>query len=130
MTYKIDTKKKEATVSAFTKTKKTLIVLDTVKVGKKKYAVTTVWKKSLQGSNAQGIFLGKNVKTIGSEAFADNKKLKWIDINSTKITKVGKDAFRGIKKDTMILCPKQCKEKYQTMFEQAGLPKGMKIKWF
>ena len=74
------------------------------------------------------ITLGKNVTSIGKNAFSGDKKLKTIVINSAKLKSVGKNAFKNINKKAIIKVPKKQLKAYKKLFKKAGLPKSVKIK--
>jgi hypothetical protein len=68
----------------------------TVKIDGVKYQVTSIGAKALKGANAKTIVVGKNVKSIGKEAFFGCKKLKTLVI-SGKLSTTGKKLFKGCK---------------------------------
>ena len=69
----------------------------------------------------------KVLKTIGKAAFKNCKKLRKVIIKSAKITKIGKTAFKGIKKKATFKVPKIKKAKYKKMIKKSGA-KNPKIK--
>ena len=60
------------------------------------------------------VVIGKNVVVIEAKAFYNNKKLKTIRFTSTKISKIGKNAFKGINKKAVFTVPKKAKKKYKS----------------
>ena len=72
--------------------------------------------------------IGANVKTIGSAAFAGDKKLKSIVVKSKVLKKVGSKAFKGINKKAVIKVPKAKKKAYNKLFKKKGQAKTVKIK--
>lgn len=74
-----------------------------VQIGKKAFSNQIKLKK---------VTIGKNVKNIHSYAFGNCKKLRFITIKSTSLTKVDKKAFYGIHKKNKVKIPKKCKKKY------------------
>lgn len=62
------------------------------------------------------------VTAIADDAFNSDysSKIKTITIKSTKITKMGKNAFAGLKKSTVIKVPKKMQKKYTTMLKKSG----------
>lgn len=68
------------------------------------------------------------VTAIGAKAFADAKKLKQINIQSTKITSVKKNAFRGVDTTVEIEVPKAKYSKYSKLFKTAGISSEIKLK--
>ena len=73
------------------------------------------------------ITIPKNVKTIGSKAFSNCKKLKKITVKSKVVTKVGKNAFKGIQSKAVIDVPNNKLGSYKTLFKK-GQGKKVKIK--
>ncbi len=67
----------------------------------------------------KSVKIGKSVTKIGKAAFYGNEKLKKVDIKSTKIKKIGKDAF-GSSEDIVIQVPKKKYKAYKKMLEKAG----------
>lgn len=76
----------------------------------------------------QSITLGKNLKSIGDSAFYNNKKLKSVNIKSTKLNKVGKSAFSKIYSKAKFTVPKSKLKKYKKLIKKNGLaPKNVKF---
>ncbi len=73
------------------------------------------------------VTIGSNVTRIGRSAFYGDKKLKTIIVNSKKITKAYKAAFKGINKDAKIKVPKSKLKKYSKLFKNKGQAKTVKI---
>ena len=73
------------------------------------------------------VTIGKGVKKIGSKAFNNSKKLKSIVIKSTKITTVGKNAFRGIHGKARIRVPRSRVNRYNKLFKGKGQKSTVKI---
>lgn len=69
-----------------------------------------------------------NVTEIAAKAFQKKSKLKTIKIQSKKITKMGKNAFKGIYKKATFKVPAKKKKAYKKMIKKAGAPKKVKIK--
>ena len=77
------------------------------------------------------VTLGRSTKTIGANVFRGDKNLKKITINTGKITKVGKNAFKGISKNAKIYIEADKKEykKVVKLIKKSGeLPKKVKFK--
>jgi len=51
-----------------------------------------------------------------------------IIIKSNNITKIGKNAFKGIKKNAVIIVPKKKLKAYKRLLKKANTPKTVKIK--
>ncbi|WP_026529134.1 leucine-rich repeat protein [Butyrivibrio sp. VCD2006] len=91
--------------------------------------VTAVAAGALKGNKTvTNVTIGKNITSIGGNAFKGCSKLNKITIKSTKIKKIGKNAFKGIKKGATIKVPKSKKEAYTKLLKKAKLPAGVKIK--
>lgn len=103
------------------KTKKTITVPATVKIGDITYKVTSIAKNAFKNNKRMTkITIGSNVKTIGANAFSGCKKLTRVTIGKnvttigdkafykctaltkitipSKVSKIGKSAFYGCKK--------------------------------
>lgn len=61
------------------------------------YKVTALGKNAFKGAKATKITLGKTIKKIPANAFANCKKLKTLKLNA-KLSSVNKKAFKGCKK--------------------------------
>lgn len=107
---------------------KSLTIPATVKMKGKSYQVTSIATGAFQKcSKLKKITIGKNVTSIGKNAFYQAKKLKQITIRSTKISKVGKNAWKGIHKNAVIQVPKKKRAKYQKLFRNKGQKKTVRI---
>ena len=73
------------------------------------------------------VIIGKNIKSIGKNAFKGCKKLKTLQIKSTKLKKVGKNAIKGTSKKLVVKTPKSKKASYEKKFKKAG-NKKVKVK--
>lgn len=95
------------------------------------YKVTSIAKNALKNNKkVTTLIVGKNVKTIGVNAFYGCKKLKTISILTTKLTKktVGKNAFKGIYSKATIKVPKKKYKTYVSMLRTRGVGKKAKFK--
>lgn len=93
------------------------------------YKVTSIANGAFKNNKKiTAVVIGKNVTTIGKEAFKGCSKLKTITINSTVLKKVGKNAFKGIDKNASIKVPKKKKSTYQKLLKGKGQSKSLKIK--
>lgn len=130
---KLPSGKKPGTVT-FTKgagkSARTLTIKDSVKIGGKSFQVTTVGTGAFKNyKKATKAVIGKNVKVISSNAFAGCKKLKLVTVQSKKISKVGKNAFKNIYKNAVIKVPASKLKTYKKKFnKKAGIRSTMKIK--
>ena len=108
---------------------KSLTIPATVKVQGKSYQVTSIAANAFQKCNKlKKITIGKNVATIGKNAFYQAKKLKQISIRSVKLSKVGKNAWKGIHQKAVIQVPKKQRSRYQKLFRNKGQKKTVRIK--
>lgn len=126
---------------------KTITIPDTVKVDGITYKVTSVAANALSNNKkVTKVTVGKNVisigknafkkctklktvtlkstslKSIGSNAFYGDKNLKTITIKSSKLTSksVGKNAFKGTNKKLTIKVPKKKVSSYKKFFKKKG----------
>ena len=78
----------------------------------------------------QKVTIGKYVKSIGDKAFYRCGKLKKLQIKSTVLKKVGKNALKGINKKAVIHVPKSKKKSYKKLLQKkkTGLSKTVKVK--
>ncbi len=112
------------------KNAKSYTVPATVKLSGKNYKVTEVSPNAFKGcKNMTSVTIGKNVISIGAKAFYGCKKLNRINIKSTSLRKVGKNAIRNINKKACIKCNKKKKKAYKKLFsKKTGFVKTMKFK--
>ena len=109
------------------KNAKSLTIQDTVTANGKTYKVTRIDGSACKGmAKLASVTIGKNVTSIGSEAFKDCKKLKTVTINATKLKTVGKDAFKNIQKKATFKCPKKQKDAYRKLIK-SNAPKNAKF---
>ena len=76
------------------------------------------------------VTIGKNIKSIGKNAFYGCGKLKKITIKTTKLTAgaVGAGAFKGINQKAVIKCPKAKKTAYKKILLKKGMKKTVTFK--
>ena len=117
--YKVTKTGKKKTVQYVkpTNSKVTVVVIPaTIKIRGSAYKVTSIASKALQKkTRLKKVVIGSNVSSIGKNAFYGCKKLKTIQIKTTKLTakKVGKNAFKGINKKAKFKVPAKKKKMYQ-----------------
>ena len=102
-----------------------------IKVNGKTYKVTAIEPNAFKGmKKLTTVVIGKNVKTIGKNAFLNCKKLKTITIKTTKLTTktVGASAFKGVYKKATVKVPAKKLKAYKTLLKKKGLPKTAKVK--
>lgn len=97
---------------------------------KENYKVTAVSAKACaKYKKVKKVVVGKNVVSIGKEAFRNCKNLKKIVIRSNVLKKVGKNAVKGIHKKAVITCKKKNVGIYRKLFSgKTGFKKTMKVK--
>ncbi len=134
------------------KTLKTIKIADTVTIGGVKFKITEISKNAFKScTKATSITIGNNVTKIGDNAFAKCTavtkatigkgvkqigvsvfegagKLKTITINTSSLTKVGKNALKGINKKATIKVPKAKLSAYQKLLKSKGQASTVKIK--
>lgn len=87
-------------------------------IGQKAFASCVLLKK---------ITIPKNVTSIGASTFSECKKLSTITIQSTKLKKVGKSAFKGIRSTARIRVPSKKLTAYKKLLKNKGQGKKVKI---
>lgn len=106
-------------------------IADTVKVDGITYKITAISKNAFSGcTKLKKVTIGKNITTINCKAFYKCSALSSITIN-TKLLKagnVGKDAFKGIKKNATIKVPKNKQKAYKTILLKKGVNKKANFK--
>ena len=108
-----------------------LTIADTVLSDGVRYPVVGILDNACQGmKKLKEVTIGKNVKTIGKNAFDGCKALKKITFKTSVLQKngVGKNAFRGIASKPTVKCPKSVRKTYQSILKNAGMPKKAKYK--
>ena len=116
-------------ITAKGKAKKSVKIFDKIKASGKTWKVTSVAANALKGNKKmESLTIGKNVRKIGKNAFANCRKLKKVTIKSKKINTIGKNAFKNINKNATVKVPKAQKKKYAKLLNKAKLSKKVKIK--
>ena len=133
-TYKItkaDSTGKGTVLLTGTKNKKikSIRVPETINIKGTKFRVAGIGKAAFKGCKlASRAVIGKNVTTIGNNAFEACKKLKNIEVKTTSLKKIGKKAFKDIHKKARFTVPQKQLKKYKKLFKSAkALTKSMKI---
>ena len=124
------TKNKTVKVTGLVKKNATSVSIPaTVKIQGTSYKVTAIGKGAFKGSKKlTKATIGKNVKTIGANAFNKATKLKNVNIKGTALKSVGKNAFKGIAKNAYINVPNKKAAAFKKVLKKAGLPAKAKIK--
>lgn len=108
---------------------KKIVIPAVVSLSGNSYQVTGIGANAVKGNKKiTSVTVGKNVTTIGKNAFANCKNLKSIVIKSAKLKKVTKNAFKGIHKKAVIKVPRKQLKKYTQLFKKAKVAKTVKIK--
>ncbi len=119
---------KEVKVTGVSKKLTSVSVPSTVKYNGITFKVTAIEKKAFRNQKTlKSAVVGKNVKSIGSEAFSGAKKLTKIKFSGTAIKSIGKNAFKNIKKNATFTVPKSKKAFYKRLLKKANT-KNFKIK--
>ncbi|MBD5135668.1 MAG: leucine-rich repeat domain-containing protein [Lachnospiraceae bacterium] len=98
-----------------------------VKIGGVSFKVTSLGGNAFKScKKLKTVTIGSNVTAIGSSAFYGDSALKKITIKSTKISKVGNNAFKGINKNAVIKVPSSKLKAYTKLLKGKG--QGSKVK--
>lgn len=107
---------------------KKITVPATVKIGGKRFKITEIGANAFKNATAaKSAVIGSNVTNIAGSAFYNCKKLQTITISSTKLNKVGKNAFKNISSKAKIKVPKSKLTKYKKLLKAKGLSSSVKI---
>ena len=136
MKYKITNAKTDGTgtvelVSGPSNSKKsTITVANTVKIGGKTFRVTSIGSKAFRkNAYIKKVVLGKYITNIGQESFYGCNQLKTIEIKSTSLKSVGKNAFAKIYKKAYIKVPSSKLKTYKNLFKKStGWQSGYTLK--
>ena len=80
--------------------------------------LTKINKNAFYGCKTiKSIIIPKNVKEIGTNAFYGCKNLKQVTIKSTKLTKIGSRAFKGIKSSARFKVPSKKYNAYKKLLK-------------
>ncbi|SKA63040.1 Leucine rich repeat-containing protein [Eubacterium uniforme] len=108
-------------VGLMKKNLKTINIASTIKINGYKYKVVSIGENAFYGNKKiKKVSIGKNIKEIKAGAFAECKKLKRIVIKTTKLKKVSKKAYTGIK-NVIIRVPKTKKKVYKRLFKKSHI---------
>lgn len=123
--------KGQVTVTGARKSTLTSVTIkDTVKIGGVSFKITAIGSNAFANQKKlKSVTIGSNVKKIGSKAFYKDSSLKKITIKSTQLTSVGSNAIKNINKKAVIKVPASQKKKYKKLFKSStGYKKTMSIK--
>lgn len=80
---------------------------DTIKYKNQTFKVTAIADNAFaKQTNLKSVVIGKSVTNIGAKAFYNCKNLAKITFKGTAVKKIGKDAFKGIKKNASFVMKK------------------------
>lgn len=126
-----ETKGTVTVVKANNKKQKSITIPPTVNINGYTFKVTAISNKAFKkNTKLTSVTIGENVKTIGKEAFSGCKKLKKITVKSKVVSKVNKNAFKGVHKKAKIKLPKMSSKKfkkYKKKFVRKGQASTVKI---
>jgi len=131
VTYRVTATDQVSCVKAKKNIKGSVVIPDTITYSKVTYKVTALSAGAFRNcKKLTKITIGKNVETIGKDAFRSCKKLKQITIKTEKLTakSIGKNAFKGIRKNAAIRVPKTQKKSYTKWLKKKGGCSTAKIK--
>ena len=129
--YKVTSSNKVTYMGTTDKKSKKITIPNTVVIKGKTYKVTAVGGNVCKvNKKVTQVIIGKNVTVIAPKAFYKKKTLKSIIFKSVKISKIGKNAFKGINKKAIFKVPKKAKKKYKSKLNKTSgyVKKTMKIK--
>ncbi|MDO4977372.1 MAG: leucine-rich repeat protein [Eubacteriales bacterium] len=93
------------------------------------FKVTAIADKAFKSQKkAKSVVIGKNVMTIGKQAFYGDKLVKKITVKSPYLKKVGSKAFYGIYKKAVIKVPAKQLSSYKRLLKGKGQKKTVTIK--
>ncbi len=111
---------KQVAVTGASKKLASINIPATVKYNGMTFKVTAVNKKAFRKqTKLKSVTIGKNVKSIGSEAFSGAKKLAKIKFSGTALKTIGKNAFKSIKKNAVFQVKKSKKTYYKKLLKKA-----------
>ena len=103
-----------------------ITIPDSIKIGMfAEFKVVKIHKDAVSNlKKLKKLVIGKNVRIIGKNAFAGNKKLNYVKIKSANIMRIYKGAFtrKGGKKIKFVV-PKKMVKKYKRLLKKSGVKK-------
>ena len=110
------------------KLKSNITIPNTVTIDGLSYKVISISKNAFKNNKKiKKIIIGKNIKSIGTNAFYGCKNLKNIIVQSTQIKTIGKNTFKGIYPKAKIKVPKSKLKSYTKLFNKKGQKDTVKI---
>lgn len=127
--YKITASNTVAVIGSKSTSTKSITIPATVTNGGTKYKVTSIAEGAFKNyKKLKKVVIGKNIKTIGKNAFYGDKKLTTATIKSKKITSIGQKAFNKISTKATINCPSSKLKKYKKLLKKSGISNKVTIK--
>ncbi len=128
----VDAKKQQVSYVSPSKNKSgTVTIPSKVNIGGKTYQVVRIKKNAFKNNKkVRKIVIPSSVIYIENYAFANMKKLKTIEIKTTKLKKktVSSKAFKKISKKVVMKVPKKKRKEYKKLLRKKGLSKKNKFK--
>ncbi len=124
MTYKVTAcsdKVKTVTFTGSKKQLKSITIPATVTYQNMKFNVTEISENAFKNQKKlTKVTIGKNVTKIGANAFYGAKNLSKVTIKSKNLKKIGKNAFKKIKKSATFKVPKGKAKAYKKLLKKAN----------
>ena len=111
------------------KKKSRLTIPDQITINGYNCTVTAVAPKAFaKNTKLTQVTIGKNLKTIGKQAFAGCTKLKKVTVKGKSLSSVGSQVLKGMSKKGRLYVPKTKYNVYKKLLQKKGkLPKQIKI---
>lgn len=124
ITYKIADGSKVIVSAPVKNTFAGIVIPASVTYGGNTYNVTGIAAKAFRNNKKlTRVTIGKNITSIGKNAFAGCTRLKKINILSSKIKTAGKSCFKSVNRNTVITVPAAKYKYYRNRFKNSGLKK-------
>ena len=126
----VDEKNRTVAVTGMKNKKKTVATIPaTIKINDVTYKVTAIAVNAFKANKSlKKVTIGKNVKTIGKNAFLNCSNLKTINVKTNVLKKVNAKALKGINKKAVIKVPAKKKKAYKKLFKKKGQASTVTIK--
>ncbi len=103
-------------------------VMHAVKIGGVTCKVTSVANHAFEDmKKLRKVLIGRYVTSIGKKAFCGDAKLASITIRNKKLSKVGKNAFKGISAKAKVYVPKSRQKEIRRLLSGKGMKKTVLI---
>lgn len=120
--YKITSKSAVTFMGVTSNYGNSISIPDSITIGAKSYKITKIADKALRGKDMTSVSIGRNVTSIGKQAFEKCENLMNLYVYSTKIKSVGASAFKKVDSDIRVRVYYQKVNTYKKMFRKAGMP--------